>query len=303
MVYSSVRRTDLPTPYDFFWVVDEIGRIGLKICFDELPLDFHPLDRTGAIIQAVNRAENQKNELFLLIADPADQGIFYRLCIDLIAVSQTVRNESELCRAIEKRLRHWQRFLNHGASKSMPEHLQMGLYAELSFLKEALSGMTPADALAAWVGPDFDKQDFSFESCLAEVKCFLTSKGPFITISSMHQLYFDVKPLYLAAFGVSRLNSGLSVSDLAAEIRSYLTNETELDTLESKLNSYGYFEGITEGPFYSYHTDSRRRYYIETAFPRIIASQLAEGIQSVQYSIDLSKCAAFEVDTIPFHRI
>jgi hypothetical protein len=300
MTHSSVRRTELPTPYDFFWMLDEKGRMGLKISFSDLLPDYQPADKTGSIIQLINRPENGKAELYLLITNSSDKDVFYSLCLDLIRVSQSVLHEADLWTALEKRLQHWQRFLRQGALQSMPEQLQMGLYAELCFLQEIMDVLTPLQALSGWVGPDFDKQDYSFQNCLTEIKCFITSKGPFIKISSLHQLYFDVKPLYLTAFGVSKTSTGRSVVNIMAEISSRLTSPDEADLFEKQLNQYGYFEGITEGPFFKYHTDSRRSYHIESAFPRIVPGQLADEILSVQYLVDLSKCTAFEVDVIPF---
>jgi hypothetical protein len=300
MAHSSVRRTELPTPYDFFWMLDEKGRMGLKISFSDLLPDYQPADKTGSIIQLINRPENGKAELYLLIAHSSDKDVFYSLCLDLIRVSQSVLHETDLWTALEKRLHHWQRFMKQGALRSMPEQLQMGLYAELCFLQEIMDVLTPLQALSGWVGPDFDKQDFSFQDCLTEIKCFITSKGPFIKISSLHQLYFDVKPLYLTAFGVSKTSTGRSVLDIIAEINTRLTGPDESDLFEKQLNQYGYYDGITEGPYFKYHTDSRRRYRIESAFPRIVPGQFADEILSVQYSVDLSKCTAFEVDVIPF---
>lgn len=301
MVYSSIQRIDMPAPYDFFWVLDEKGRAGMKISFSELPLDFQPLEKAGGIIHVISRAEHKKDELFLLVTNRGDRDVFYSLCLDLISVAQSVPSETELCSSVDKRLRHWQRFLKQGAAKNIAEHLQMGLYAELSFLAEELLTVMPAaEALQTWVGPDFDKQDYSFESCLIEIKSFITSKGPFIKISSMHQLFFDVKPLFLIAYGISKISNGRSIEDMITEISKRLTNYDEQDLFERQLNKYDYFEGITEGPFFKYHIDSRRNYLVEATFPRIVPEHLADEIISVQYSVDLSKCSAFEVHKVPF---
>ena len=297
---SSSRRVELETVHDFFWILDDQGRMGLKTSFRELPHEASPIEKISGMAVVLRHSDRQTDELFLIITNPADREIFYSLCLDLIRSTQEASGDRQLYYTILNRLRHWRRFLSETAAKTLSEQLQMGLYAELLFLKEtALTVLTPEAALHSWVGPDFDKQDFSFDGCLAEIKAFITSKGPFVKISSMHQLFFDEKPLYLTAFGLSRVSAGTSIITLIAEIQESLPGEIENDLFDQKLAQYGYFQGITEAPFFNYAADSRRIYKITEDFPRIVPNQISKEIVTVQYSIDLSKCRAHAVPEVP----
>lgn len=297
---SSSRRVEIETVHNFFWVLDDQGRIGLKVNFSNLPHQEAAIGKIRGINVIVRQDEHQSTELYLIISSNADREIFHSLSLDLIKSTHQIPGSTEMYECILKRLRHWQRFLSQTAAKTLPEQLQMGLYAELLFLRDTvMTALPPEAALHTWVGPDFDKQDFSFQACLTEIKAFITSKGPFVRISSLHQLFFDDKPLYLIAFGISRVSAGASVVTLISEIREKLTSELEHDLFDQKLAQYGYFEGITEEPFFTYTADSRRIYMISTEFPRIVPDQIPNSIMNVQYSIDLSKCQSFAADVLP----
>ncbi|WP_419802127.1 PD-(D/E)XK motif protein [Mucilaginibacter sp.] len=295
---ASSKRVEIKTAYRFHWIKDDKGRSGLRINFKNIPADAEPIAKISGITSLIHRHENVDDELFLVIMNPSDQDIFHTLCLDLINSSLTAETEPKLYSTVANRLRHWQRFLSMGAAKTMTEQLQMGLFAELAFLNDNVLTAMPIDpAIGAWVGPDFDKQDFSFDDFLAEIKSYITSKGPFVKISSMHQLLFDTKRLYLVAFGVSKTNGGRNILDLIDDIREKLSADSRLlDSFEGKLNQYGYFDGITEGPFFKYTTDSRKSYNVSVEFPRITSAAVADQITAVQYTIDLSKCKAFETN-------
>lgn len=302
MFLSSSRRVEVETIHDFYWVMDDQGRMGIKINLKNIAHDSGSIGKINGIILITRINENSENEFFLMINNPSDRDIFYRLCMDLINNSLLVDGQVQLYKSLSNRLRHWQRFLSQSSSKTMTEQLQMGLFTELSFLNEdVLHLMNNEQALLSWIGPDFDKQDFSFEGCLAEIKSFITSKGPFVKISSMHQLFYDLKPLYLIAFGISRVAIGRSIIDLIKEIRKKLNNPLTVETFDIKLAKYGYFEGITEEPFFNYFVDSKRIYSVESGFPRIVSNQISNQILAVQYSIDLSKCSLFETTSLPLH--
>jgi len=297
---GSFRRVELETVHDFFWILDNRGSMGLKIALGEIPEEAAPIGKISGITVVSQRSDHQTDDLFLIITNASDREIFYSLCLDLIQSTQEASGDVQLYDSIQKRLRHWQRFLSQTAAKTLSEQVQMGLYAELLFLKETVMPvLSPEAALHSWVGPDFDKQDFSFETCLTEVKAFITSKGPFVKISSMHQLFFDEKPLYMNAFGITRISAGSSIVTLIAEIREMLSSEMEHDLFDQKLAQYGYFEGITEPPFFTYTRDSGHIYKITPEFPRIVPDQISSRIVSVQYTVDLSKCKQFAVTSVP----
>lgn len=198
---------------------------------------------------------------------------------------------------INKRIRRWQKFLSEGSSISMPEILQMGLFTELHFLlNRVAAALDYKTAVIAWVGPDADKKDFSLDNIFVEVKSFISSKGPIVKISSLHQLDFDIKPLYLLAYGLTKSNSGLSIIDLIQQIMSEIPDDDRetAEIFETRLAAYGYAADITEAPFYSFNVDTVKSYLVTEYFPKILSGSIDSRILAVQYSIDLAKCAVFE---------
>lgn len=296
MFLSSSRRADFDTPFNFHWILDDNGRMGLRINFPVIPENADDIGKIKGINIVKRHYADTEDELFLIISNKEDREIFYSLCVDLLNASRTVVAGTDLYRNVIKRLSHWQRFLSQGVSITLTEPVQMGLYAELSYLIHLTEKFGPEIALTSWVGPDFDKQDFSLESYLVEVKSFISSKGPIIKISSMHQLIYDIKPLYLLSYGISRSRIGNSIIELISQMRDLIAGLPEefSRSFDNKLGLNNYFEGITEAPFVKFQTDQIKVYKVDDAFPKILPPDISEKIVSVQYEIDLSKCSEFE---------
>jgi hypothetical protein len=198
---------------------------------------------------------------------------------------------------INKRITRWQKFLSENSSVSMPEILQMGLLTELyCLLHHIIPSVGYQEAINCWVGPDADKKDFSLPDYFVEVKSFISSKGPFIKISSLHQLEFEIKPLYLLAYGLSKSASGSSIIDLISILNESIPEDNwqARELFESKLAAYGYVADITEEPFYSFNVDIEKAYFVSREFPKILSGDIDDRILTVQYSIDIAKCSGFE---------
>lgn len=298
MFISSGRRIDTETNHNIFWILDDGGRAGIRISFKTIPAEFEDVGKFSGISMIIRYLTDSDDELYLILNNSSDKEIFHTLCSNLISIAVSIRDETQMFIAILKRLKHWQRFLSQVASKMLSEQVQMGLYGELIFLIECvMPTMSDKDALLSWVGPDFHKQDFSFENSLVEIKTFISSNGPFIKISSMHQLIFELKPLTLVVYGLTKNNTGRSIIDLIKEIKDKFTdNHYLLDIFESKLALYGYLDGISEGPFFKYFTDTKKAFEVNSEFPKITPKEIANQIVALQYTIDLSKCSIFETN-------
>lgn len=296
MQKDTARRVDLETAYEFFWITDQKGRYGLLIKFGFLLGDLEIEDKVKGI-SIVKGSEGTAGKLYFVLNSNKDWEIFLSVCTDLVFMSSTCRDETSMIPVINKRIRRWQKFLSEENSISMPEILQMGLLTELYFL---LNSLIPAvgykDAIVSWVGPDADKKDFSLSGFFVEIKSFISSKGPVIKISSFHQLEYEIKPLYLLAVGLTKSNSGITILDLISQIYSEIPdNDKEMaEIFENRLSAYGYIADITEAPFYPFDIDAEKSYLVSEDFPKILSGSIDNRILTVQYSIDLAKCAAFE---------
>jgi len=304
MQKDTARRVDIESPYNFFWITDQKGRYGLLIKFGFLLVDIEIDDKVKGI-SVIKTSEGTDGKLYFVLNSNSDWEIFLSVCTDLVFLSNQCSNEAGMIPVINKRIKRWQKFLSEESSISMPEIVQMGLLTELYFL---LYSLLPAvgyrNAVNSWVGPDADKKDFSLDDIFVEVKSFISSKGPVIKISSLHQLEFEIKPLYLQAYGLTKSNSGVTIIDLIAQIYAEIPDDDRetAEIFESRLSAYGYTADITQAPFYSFNIDAAKSYLVSDTFPKILSGNIDGRILTVQYSIDLAKCSTFEKE-LPITKI
>ncbi|MBW4874383.1 MAG: PD-(D/E)XK motif protein, partial [Paeniclostridium sp.] len=226
MDINSQRRVDKNLNYDFFWMLDIEGKYGFFIdSRNILEDDKTDISLKGISIKKVS-IDTNISRLYLILNDNDDYEIFLTLCQDLINTANKYDNKQEIIVEIENRLKRWQHLLKNNNYSGLTIERQMGLFSELIFLKNKIAsevGIT--DAIISWVGPDFDKQDFSIESATIEVKSYKTTKGEIIYISSLQQLQSPKLPLYLVAYGLTISERGLSILDIIESIEKQISDE------------------------------------------------------------------------------
>jgi hypothetical protein len=295
---SSSRRIMSDGQYNFFWVCDEKGRYGLLIRLLQSLSDIEFDYKIKGITIILHSTHERGTDLYLIVNDNNDWEIFYSVCLDLLAVSEKSSSEIILINKLKSRIKRWQFFLTEQNSLSLSEVKQMGLLTELLCLKDRiLPHLSNLDAIVSWVGPNFDRQDFSLAGFFIEVKSYISSKGAIVTISSLHQLINNIKPLYLIAYGLSKSENGVSIADVELDISEMLeANSESYDLFQQKLAQYGYMRGVTENPFYKFRIDNISYFAVTDDFPKILPSDVQGQITTVQYTIDLAKCVQFETD-------
>lgn len=294
---ATKRRIDVGLEYDFFWMTDERGRYGLYLKADTA-FDKSAFEMNLKGITIFSGAGNPAGgDLFIILNRQEDWELFLALCSDLTA-SCSGRKNSEWIPIVHRRLKRWQQFLKQNHQLQLSIEQQMGLFSELSYMLNYVLPVYGIKAsLNAWVGPDFDKQDFSLEGLLIEIKSYPSSKGPLIHVSSFHQLDNSIKPLALAVYGLTLTESGSSVQDLADSIKAVIRKDNEdlEDIFIGKLAEYGYFEGMPPESLFRFAVDKIRAFSVSDDFPKLLAKDVSRQIVSVNYVIDLSKCEEFEM--------
>lgn len=295
---STRRRVEAHTPHDIFWITDLYGSYGFCIQTKKVFKENEPSANLKGISVAKNNLESGKGELFLILHKKEDWQIFHTLCQDLSAVARRYDADDKMINAVEVRLQRWQELLKKSRDREMTLELQMGLFSELTVLKDIIAfyyGIRTA--VLSWVGPQFDKQDFLLNDSVIEVKSFRTSKGPIVNISSPHQLYSDKLPMYLISCGLTTTEKGKSIEDIVLEAKQILENEAVdlIEIFETKIADYGYFPEISIEPLNKFMTDSIKIFSIEEEFPRIVPHNVKSQIVTLKYSVDLSKCSEFEI--------
>jgi hypothetical protein len=299
MPRSSQRRVSSDMPHDVYWMTDTEGKYGFCLKIPNSFDDGLSIPNLKGISTLKRNSAEGFGELFLILNDKDDWEIFNVLCNDLINTALQCGIDEEIIDAVEIRLRRWHLLLKRERQKELTLEVQMGLFSELLCLRDSIAPRVGIkQASISWVGPNFDKQDFLLENSAVEVKSYRTSRGPVVEISSAKQLSSEKESLYLLTYGLTNSDTGSTVEDLAKSISAMLSAESAgaLDAFESKLMSYGYIPEMVKEPLIKFKLDRNRAYVITDDFPKINPQDLKAQIISVNYSIDLTLCAEFEVE-------
>lgn len=305
MPKSTQRRVSSDIPHDIFWVTDKEGKYGFCLKIPNSFDDGLSIPNLKGVSSLKRNSLEGSGELFLILNDSDDWEIFSVLCSDLVNTAMQCGIDEEIIDAVEIRLRRWHLLLKQERQRNLTIEVQMGLFSELICLRDTIAPKVGIkQAAISWVGPNFDKQDFLLENSAVEVKSYRTSRGPVVEISSAKQLSSEKESLYLLTYGLTNSDEGLTIEDIAKSISSMLSAESAdaVDAFESKLMNCGFIPEMLKEPLIKFKLDRNRAYQVTEDFPKINASDLKVQIVSVNYSIDLTLCAEFEIelDSISF---
>ncbi len=297
MPESSKRRIDALSKHNLFWLTDMEGKYALDL---QSKLLFNKLECPARLkgISILKRNSNKYGELFLVLNKKEDWQIFKTLCEDLISTTHKYDDDIAMVNAVEVRLRRWQQLLKQERNQEMTLERQMGLFSELSCLKDIIAQKNGINqAVNSWVGANFDKQDFLLDNSIIEVKSYKTSKGAKISISSLEQLYSEKEPIFLISYSLTTSENGLTISELIKSIKELLMEQSYdiIDVFDNKLIEYGFIPEIINSNLYSFIIDKVRVFHVSDDFPKIIPLNVKNQIIDVRYRIDLYHCDEFEV--------
>jgi hypothetical protein len=298
MQSDTVRRVDSEIIHNLFWMIDQKGDYGFYLKTTE-EFKNTKIDIKLRGISLIKRNHENNGELFLIVNRQNDWELFLSVCKDIISICASYPSNEQMVIAVENRLKRWQAFLMQNTEVSLSLMTQMGLFAELMFLINILvPGKGAPVAIAAWGGPEADKQDFSLPDLAVEIKSYKTSKGPLVTISSTHQLFSIDKPLFLVTYGLTEAQNGKSIIDLISELDTLFSSEsvTVIQSFERKLIEFGYMPGMIYDVMSKFVVDCTRGFIVEKDFPRILPHQTPSEIIAVNYTIDLQLCTRFEIN-------
>lgn len=296
MPYNSKRRIEEWSERNLFWITDIKGGYGFNIHSSE-PFDDSSAKLRLKGIDIAKRNTDAGADFFLVLSRNDDWQIFQVLCSDLISAATNTTSDRAMISAIEARLRRWQQLLKSDLQRQLTIETQMGLFSELLCLRDVIAPQIGlGNAVRKWGGPDSDKQDFVCDASAVEVKSYVSSKGPNVTISSAQQFWSDKENLYLIVYGLSQSDTGESIEDLDKDILALLErDDAARELFEAKVGQYGFVPELNTGELVKFVADAQRFYLIAESFPRIDPGQLAGEITAVKYAIDLARCVRFEV--------
>ena len=296
---------DLDRSFACYWVTNENGKYGYLIEANEIfELPQKQIKLKGITVIFGNT--DKTSEFMMFLEEKENWQIFLALCKDLSKASRNQENVNNFILAVQSRLTRWQKILQQDRKKPMSREMQMGLFTELSCIKDIIEPKVGIkQALDSWVGPDSDKQDFLLDNFILEIKSFKTSKSPVANISSSGQLYSEKEPIYLVCFALTNSDNGKSIDDLINDIEGLIENNANSNVLNEifalKLDSYGYVPVFNEEtPLLNFLIDNVNAYFVSADFPKLTPQVVPLEISNLQYGIELSKCSDFliEIDDI-----
>jgi Putative PD-(D/E)XK family member, (DUF4420) len=238
------------------------------------------------------------------LEDEAARDVFTVLAGDIVGAVSRAETEVAAVEAWVSRLRRWQRLLQQSPQGLSPEK-QRGLYAELWVLREDLVPFSGIDrGLRAWVGPDKSVHDFQTPPLHLEVKSSVAGEPQVARINGERQLDDKGTPglcLVHLSLAVSR-EEGETLPEMVARVRDSAGGGAEEALLEDRLADVGFHDG--HAPRYRlarYTLRDRRVFQVAPGFPRIVESDLADGLGRVDYRLAIAACDPFEISEETLH--
>lgn len=284
------RRVDASHPHDFFWGLDAKGH---KLLLFRFP---RGIFRQGEMPSLNGISLELEEEQFIIrLTSSNDTEIFTSLCWSLIDRTRDIIVVGEVLEALIAYLFRWQRFLSKMSLGLLTNEERRGLFCELSFLKDQLIPKYGTEAVNYWHGPLGFPQDFAVGLTLYEIKSHLSGSPQRIHISSADQLCNTSGVLFLTVYKIglspAESSTALSLKQVVDAIRSLLPASIR-DIFEDKL----YEQRYTDHPEYEkqhYVISEPDFFQVKEGFPRLVSNAIPQGVDKVQYAVELSACIPF----------
>jgi hypothetical protein len=210
-----------------------------------------------------------------------------------IAQAMTVAPPAE---AAVRVLAKWRRFWGQTPRSILSREEQIGLFAEIWFLKHwLLPTVGTQRATHGWRGPAGSRHDFEWPGLSIEVKGSTRVRQAVFTVHGLEQLEppENGKLLFFAVRLREEGGAPHTLPSLIAEARNDLkADENALDHFDSALARMGY--SPAHEPDYAqtrWRVVDARLYPVDDVFPRLgphhFPNGLPPGVSEIQYAVDL----------------
>ena len=293
---GDARRVSSDGTFDFFWVVLDIGKIGLML---KLSRDHKRRPRLPKLknLSMSYRAVTDGEALVIGLSDSSQMEIFETLCRDVVEAGEAGRNPGEALSRAVQRTHRWYHLLRGGGDRGLTVEEQRGLVGELAFLRDLSAGIGPEAAIEAWKGPTNSAKDFELIRCCIEIKTRRPGANPALGISSENQLAdVDGGRLFLRAVNVASavLPDGDSLHDhVSMTAKVFRQHGDALLSWENAIVATGY-DPNNDYAERRWALGSVADYEVVDGFPRIVPP-LAGGVGNVRYAVSLDACEPFKL--------
>jgi hypothetical protein len=266
----------------------------------EGPLTAAPRPRTSFPGEGISLAEDRvASESVYRIAASLEglafSGPFEALCLDLIEVAESESDAGSAFLALVRRMAAWMASLRRRGGLTDEE--VRGLYGELLCLRSVAGSLGWRAAVTAWLGPDDGIHDLSINGAAWEVK---TSLGPgsAVWINGLDQLdEGGLTALFLVHHSLVQDGAGASLKSLTQEIRASISSSDPAASAEyeRKLVAAG-FLGTEPAADVLLRAASIAHYRVSGMFPRLLRSEVRQGVSEARYQIHVAALQSYGVD-------
>lgn len=253
----------------------------------------------GIDVDLRNGEGTQQQRLVLTLERHVDRDLFSSLCEALVASLAPVTDSAVALATALAHLKRWKAFLAGRKARVLSGEEVRGLFAELHVLRKLYqSALTQEAAVDAWCGPDDSHQDFIFGNTAVEVKSLSGRERNVVRISSEDQLEGLSDNLFLLIVRLSDMPESELAQSLNGMVRNVEQELTQADAIEqfsAKLADCGYAP-LTDYDVPCFLVNGTQSYRVGAKFPRLIRSQLSQGLSRVSYDIRLEAMTPFECD-------
>lgn len=244
-------------------------------------------------ISPLSPGRSGSTRLILALSEPEFLDVFSSLADDVARTLRGVTSETEAVAQLVDRLRTWQEFLRRFGSQGMSREARLGLYGELVFLRDYLLKVLPGtEAVMAWAGPRRVPHDFQTRHGSVEVKTTAAATPHSFRVANIRQLDDrGVSALYICVVRVDESEGGKETLPEAIDgLRSALGASSK--QLVEPLITAGYIEAqrtLYDSPRYSIR--SIRFFQVRDGFPRLLESEIPNGVEGVSFAVAIAACA------------
>lgn len=241
--------------------------------------------------------EPGKQGLILTLEKHVDRDLFHGLCQTLIGNLDGVSDPAAALGVALNHIKRWKAFFAGKRTRVLSSEEVRGLFAELSFLRLLKEKhLTDAQAVEAWCGPDRIHQDFIFGDTAVEVKSISGRDRSIVRVSSEDQLETVSERLFFNVYRLTEAPDGVpaqSLNELVSLVGHELSDADAIEDYWRKLATYGYVE-MREYDNPKFLVNGSNAFRVADDFPRLVRSELPDGVVDVKYNIQLEKIATFE---------
>ncbi len=252
-----------------------------------------PFIESTNILHVVQGRENQNTywtSFDLLNTDLKEA--YFSFCENMIEVIVGIEEESTALNMLRRRFLTWRKLFRKVATKEVSKEKLMGLFGELTVLKDIISPQYDVKtAIQAWGGPDMQSKDFTLSNTWYEVKT-IGSNADSIQISSLSQLSSD-QIGHLVVVRVETVSNEYTgkcsaIIDIVKEILQMLSDEGIEDLFIGKIKNIG-IDVLGKETSIKFDVKSIKSYKVTDDFPKITRENVPyPEITDVKYTISIS---------------